>query len=60
MITYQESKGKDKVVQRVRPFTVGWSILPEAGGLLDQPHRLMTLLELFMYGDRLGFAQDTR
>lgn len=46
-------KGKDgstKVV--IVPFTTGYGPLPEAGGLMDQPHRLMEFWDLFLQGDR--------
>ncbi len=60
IVTYRESKGKDKTIQKVRPYTTGWAVLPVAGGVLDQPHRLMSLLETFMQGDREGFDKDRR
>lgn len=58
IVTYSTQKGKDKTIQHVRPFTTGWSALPEAGGILDQPHRLMTFLEIFLSGEREGFFKE--
>lgn len=60
IVTYQESKGKDRSVQHIRPYTTGWAVLPSEGGLLDQPHRLMSFLEIFMTGDKNGFFLGMR
>ena len=59
VVTYQSSKGKD-TVQHLKAFTTGFAQLPEAGGVLDQSHRIMTFLEAFLAGDRHGFAQEAR
>ena len=59
VVTYQGKKGKD-TVQKMKTFTVGFHHLPDEGGLLDQPHRLMTFMDAFLQGDRQGFAQDKR
>lgn len=60
VIVYSESKGKDKTVQKMRPYTVGFAQLPADGGMLDQPHRLLSFFESFLEGDHVGFAQDRR
>lgn len=57
VVAYQIPKGKDKTVQKLVPFTVGLHHLPEDGGVLDQPHRLLTFFEMFMLGDRLAFSK---
>jgi hypothetical protein len=51
----QYSKGKDNMI-RTLTFPTGYSILPNAGGLLDQPHYLMELFDAFMDGERFAFA----
>jgi hypothetical protein len=56
VVAYQKSKGKDKTVQKLVPFTVGFQHLPEKGGMLNQPHRLLTFFEMFMLGDRIAFS----
>lgn len=59
VVTYQVKKGKD-TVQKMKAYTTGFVQLPHEGGILDQPHRLMSFLEAFLIGDRQGFAQDKR
>jgi len=60
VIVYSESKGKDKTVQKIRPYTTGFAVLPEAGGVNDQPHRLISFFEIFLNGEHEGFTQDKR
>ena len=47
----EKSKGKNRVQRVVVPWTTGFK-LPEAGGVLDQSHRLMMFFEFFIVGDR--------
>lgn len=60
VIVYSESKGKDKTVQKIRPYTTGFLQLPADGGMLDQPHRLLAFMEIFMYAEHDAFASDRR
>jgi hypothetical protein len=60
VIVYSESKGKDKTVQKIRPYTTGFGILPDEGGLQDQNHRLLSFMEIFLNGEHDGFASDKR
>jgi hypothetical protein len=55
VVVYQQNKGKDKTVQVVASYTTGYSVLPDEGGVLDQPHRIMAFFDAFMFGDRNGF-----
>jgi len=55
VVAYQKQKGKDTTVQKLVPFTMGLQNLPFEGGMLDQPHRLLTFFEMFMLGDRIAF-----
>jgi hypothetical protein len=48
----EKSKGKNRVVRVVVPWVTGLHHLPEPGGLLDQPYRLMMFFEQFMRADR--------
>lgn len=43
-----------KVEHKVISFTSGLHSLPEEGGLLDQPYRLMEFFALFQYGDNVA------
>lgn len=54
VVPYQTSKGKD-TIQRLSPWTTGYAVLPEDGGMLDQPYRLMELFDSFMDGERWAF-----
>jgi hypothetical protein len=56
---YKSSKGKD-TVQVVAPFTQGLSVLPEDGGMMDQPYRLMAFFSEFMDGERQAFFNPRR
>lgn len=60
VIVYQESKGKDKTVQKIRPYTTGFNVLPDAGGLLDQNHRLLSFFEIFLQAEHEAYARDKR
>lgn len=53
MITATLPKGKEQKIVIV-PYTTGYAVLPAAGGLLDQPYRLMEFWSLFMEGDRIA------
>lgn len=45
--------GRDqKVIKKVVPFTVGFGSLPWAGGMLDQPYRMMEFFEMFLESER--------
>ena len=58
VIVYSEQKGKDRTVQKIRPYTTGFAQLPGHGGMLDQPHRLLTFMEIFMNAEHDAFARD--
>lgn len=60
VIVYSESKGKDKTVQKIRPYTTGFNLLPVDGGMLDQPHRLLSFMEVFLNAEHEAFARDKR
>lgn len=60
VVVYSESKGKDRTVQKIRPYTTGFSVLPESGGMLDQPHRLLSFMEIFLNAEHDAFARDGR
>lgn len=60
VVVYSESKGKDRTVQKIRPYTSGFSVLPSDGGMLDQPHRLLSFFEIFLNAEHEAFAQDKR
>jgi hypothetical protein len=48
-----KGSGKDmKTIKQVVPFATGFSILPEEGGLMDQPYRMMEFFEIFLAADR--------
>ena len=51
LFTIEKSKGKNKVLRIVVPWTTGF-VLPEPGGMLDQPHRMIEFFALFMAADR--------
>jgi len=55
MVTHETSKG-GKQYTRTEPFTVGFLVLPEKGGVLDQPQRLMTFFQEFIHGERRSFG----
>lgn len=59
MLTVQKTKGQGrdaKTIQYVLPYPTGWSVLPDPGGLLDQPYRLMEFFSIFMRAERHIFA----
>lgn len=60
VIVYSESKGKDKTVQKIRPYTTGFSQLPDKGGMLDQQHRTLAFMEIFLGAEHDAFAADRR
>lgn len=47
-------KGKDQQKSVIASYTTGYGVLPEPGGLLDQPYRLMEFWSLFLDGDRIA------
>lgn len=49
----EKDKGK-RVEYKVVNFTSGLHSLPEQGGMLDQPYRLMEFFSLFQQGDNLA------
>ncbi len=50
LFSVEVSKNNKTVVKIVR-WTTGLHSLPEEGGMLDQPHRLMHFFDQFMIGD---------
>lgn len=44
-------KGKSSSL-RITTFTTGFGSLPNSGGMLDQPYRLMEFWSRFLEGDR--------
>jgi hypothetical protein len=55
MVTHDVMKG-GKQLTRTEPYPVGYNVLPEEGGVLDQPQRLMVFFEEFMNGERRSFG----
>lgn len=49
----KKDKGR-RVEHKVIPFVTGLHSLPESGGMLDQPHRLMTFFRYFEAGENLA------
>lgn len=49
----EKDKGK-RIEHKVVNFTTGLHSLPEDGGLLDQPYRLMEFFALFRQGDNVA------
>jgi hypothetical protein len=48
-----KGSGNDvKTIKHVVPFTMGYAVLPEEGGLMDQPYRMMEFFEIFMHAER--------
>lgn len=47
-------KGKGKEEHKVIPFVSGWAVLPEPGGLYDQPQWLMSVFSVFRAGENHG------
>lgn len=41
---------------KMLPFTDGLNLLPEAGGVLDQPYRLMCFFSAFEDGEQEAFS----
>lgn len=50
----QGKRTETKVVQ----FTTGYASLPEPGGALDQPVRLMSFFQCFLNGDRTATFKE--
>jgi hypothetical protein len=55
MVSHEMNKG-GKQFTRTEPYPIGYSVLPEEGGLLDQPQRLVTFFEEFMNGEKRSFG----
>lgn len=53
---YEFERNK-KPMRLILHYTTGLTVLPYAGGVEDQPERLMTFFEEFLAGDELGFYQ---
>jgi len=51
-----ETTKNKKTYSKILHYTTGLAILPEPGGLLDQPYRLMEFFDLFQDGDRMAFT----
>ena len=49
----EKDKGK-RVEHKVVNYTTGLHSLPEEGGVLDQPYRLMEFFSLFQQGDNIA------
>ena len=47
-------KGDKSTKTVLTPYTTGYGPLPWAGGLLDQPYRLMEFWSFFLQGDRMA------
>jgi hypothetical protein len=54
--TKQSAKGTVKNVQYL-PKTLGYRVLPWDGGVLDQPHALMSIFASFQMGEGDAFVQ---
>jgi hypothetical protein len=46
------SGNSQKVHKKIVPFPTGFTVLPEEGGMLDQPYRLMEYFGEFIRGER--------
>jgi hypothetical protein len=55
----QYSKGKDQMI-RTLTFPTGYHALPQMGGILDQPYRLMEFFGEFMSGERQAFFRPRK
>lgn len=51
LVSVEIPKGKGSSL-RIVSYTTGFGSLPNAGGLLDQPYRLMEFWSRFLEGDR--------
>jgi hypothetical protein len=49
-----------KTSLHITPYTSGYGSLPEPGGMLDQPYRMMELWSHFLAGDRLAFSKSLK
>lgn len=55
MFTTEKTKGQGREARTIKfvlPYPTGYSQLPEPGGMLDQPYRLMEFFSLFMRAER--------
>ena len=57
MVGMEMPDGKKSKIVLV-PYPTGYNFLPEAGGMLDQPYRLMYLFDIFLDGERQAFAKQ--
>jgi hypothetical protein len=55
VIVWESSPSKDKTQVHIVPFTVGLAQLPYAGGVEDQPYRMMEFFSEFMDAERNVF-----
>jgi len=55
LVQTEHDKGSGKTASRllkIQAFPTGFTILPYAGGVEDQPHRMMTFFEIFLATER--------
>jgi hypothetical protein len=55
-IRVEKDKGR-RVENKVTEFVTGYSVLPEAGGVLDQPVWLMAIFDFFKAGENAVAAK---
>lgn len=54
MVVVDKQKGK-KTIKVMLPYTTGLAFLPEDGGIMDQPYRMMEFFAAFLDGERIAF-----
>lgn len=55
LFTVDVTKGsgkEQKTFTKILPYPTGYSVLPEPGGILDQPYRLIEFFEIFLRAER--------
>lgn len=58
LFTIEKQTGKNKAKRIIIVWTTGLKSLPNEGGMLDQPYRMMEYFRQFITGDR--FAANKR
>jgi hypothetical protein len=59
IVVFKTQKG-DNTIQHLAQATLGLEHLPETGGILDQPHRIMSFFEAFIDGEHAGFSAQAK
>jgi hypothetical protein len=57
---HMKIESKTKVENKITEFVTGYSQLPEAGGVLDQPAWLMAMFDQFRAGENAAAAKTLK